>query len=292
MRGQFVSPETDWQPDDFPVYASEVYLAEDGGVRKWHDLSLPFTISAAMAQRLAKIELERARRQMTVKLAGKLAAWRAGVGETVMLSYARWGFAAKPFEVQGISLDLTASGDGALLLPELLLRETSPLVYDWSASEAAIYAAAPRTNLPGPANVPAPGTPHLSEAMYETRSGTGVRTLIRAIWAEAPSDFVREYQVRARRVLDAGGLTTGDDWITLGKTDQLFWEIRDVKPGRWEVAVSAPEWRITIRPPIRTSRSEEGSHLRMARPPAVWIVRLASPAGGAVSPRISISALT
>jgi hypothetical protein len=69
VRGQFVSPENDWQPDDFPAYASDVYLAEDGGERKWRDISLPFTISAAMAQRLAKIELERARRQMTVRLA-------------------------------------------------------------------------------------------------------------------------------------------------------------------------------------------------------------------------------
>ncbi|TGD61988.1 host specificity protein J [Tabrizicola sp. WMC-M-20] len=239
VRGQFVSPENDWQPDDFPAYASDVYLAEDGGERKWRDLSLPFTISAAMAQRLTKIELERARRQMTVKLAGKLGAWRAGVGETVMLSYARWGFAAKPFEVQGVSLDLTASGDGALLLPELILRETSPLVYDWSASEEAIYAAAPRTSLPGPGDVPAPGTPHLTEEMYETRSGTGVRTLIRAHWTEAPSDFVRDYQIRARRVLDANGNPTGEDWITLGRTDQTSWEIRDVKPGRWEVAVKS-----------------------------------------------------
>ncbi|PLL13944.1 host specificity protein J [Tabrizicola sp. TH137] len=239
VRGQFVSPENDWQPDDFPAYASEVYLAEDGGERKWRDLPLPFTISAAMAQRLAKIELERARRQMTVKLSGKLAAWRAGVGETVMLSYARWGFAAKPFEVQGVSLDLTASGDGALLLPELVLRETSPLVYDWSASEEAIYAAAPRTTLPGPADVPAPGTPHLAEEMYETRGGTGVRTLIRVTWVEAPSDFVRDYQIRARRVLDKDGNATGEDWITLGRTDQTSWEIRDVKPGRWEVAVKS-----------------------------------------------------
>ncbi|CAN1576024.1 Tip attachment protein J [Paracoccaceae bacterium] len=239
VRGQFVSPENDWQPDDFPAYASDVYLAEDDGMRKWRDLSLPFTISAAMAQRLAKIELERARRQMTVKLAGKLAAWRAGVGETVMLSYARWGFAAKPFEVQGVSLDLTASGDGALLLPELILRETSPLVYDWQATEEAIYAAAPRTSLPGPADVPAPGTPHLAEEMYETRGGTGVRTLIKAHWTEAPSDFVRDYQIRARRVLDKDGVATGEDWITLGRTDQTSWEIRDVKPGRWEVAVKS-----------------------------------------------------
>jgi hypothetical protein len=52
VRGQFVSPENDWQPDDFPAYASAAYLAEDGGEQKWRDISLPFTISAAMAQRV------------------------------------------------------------------------------------------------------------------------------------------------------------------------------------------------------------------------------------------------
>jgi hypothetical protein len=239
VRGQFVSPENDWQPDDFPPYVSSVYLAEDNGERRWRDISLPFTISAAMAQRLAKIELERARRQMTVKLAGKLSAWRAAVGETVLLSYPRWGFAAKPFEVQGVSLDLTASGDGTQLLPELILRETSPLVYDWSADEEAIYAAAPRTTLPTAFDVPAPGTPHLEEELYETRAGTGVRVLIRATWVGAPSEFVWEYQVRARRVLNENGQPTGANWITLGRTDQTSWEIRDVKPGRWEVAVKS-----------------------------------------------------
>lgn len=239
VRGQFVSPENDWQPDDFPAVTSNVYLAEDGGEPRWRDLSLPFTISAATAQRLAKIELERARRQMTVKLAGKLGAWAATVGETVTLSYDRWGFTSKPFEVQGVSLDLSPSGDGALLLPELVLRETSPLVYDWQASEEAIYAAAPRTTLPGPADVPAPGTPALAEALYETRGGTGVRTLIRATWTAAPSDFVRDYQIRARRLEEPDGTVTGEEWITLGRTDQLIWEIRDVKAGRWEVAVKA-----------------------------------------------------
>lgn len=239
VRGQFLSPENDWQPDDFPAVTSVPYLAEDGGEQRWRDLSLPFTLSAAMAQRLAKIELERARRQMTVKLAGKLGTWAAGVGGTVTLSYDRWGFASKPFEVQGVSLDLTASGDGALLLPELVLRETSPLVYDWQASEEAIYAAAPRTTLPGPADVPAPGTPSLAEELYETRSGTGVRTLIRASWTAAPSDFVRDYQIRARRIEDPEGSVLAEDWITLGRTDQLYWEIRDVKAGRWEVAVKA-----------------------------------------------------
>jgi hypothetical protein len=231
VRGQFVSPENDWQPDDFPAYASAAYLAEDGGEQKWRDISLPFTISATMAQRLAKIELERARRQMTVRLSGKLSAWAATVGDVVTLSYDRWGFAAKPFEVQGVSLDLAASGDAALLLPELVLRETSPLVYDWSASEAQIYAAAPRTALPNAYDVPAPGPPTVTEDLYITRDGGGLKVLARVAWEAAPSGFVAGYQLQARQ-------GTGD-WLDYGRTDGTSLEIRDIAPGAWQFRVKA-----------------------------------------------------
>jgi hypothetical protein len=231
VRGQFVSPENDWQPDDFPAYGSDVYLAEDGGEQKWRDISLPFTISASMAQRLAKIELERARRQMTVRLSGKLSAWAATVGDVVTLSYARWGFAAKPFEVHGVSLDLTASGDGALLLPELVLRETSPLVYDWSASEQQIYAAAPRTALPNAYDIPAPGQPTVTEDLYITRDGGGLKVLARVAWEAAPSGFVAAYQLQARQ--GAG------NWLDYGRTDGTSLEIRDIAPGAWAFRVKA-----------------------------------------------------
>ncbi|PKP76079.1 MAG: hypothetical protein CVT81_16720 [Alphaproteobacteria bacterium HGW-Alphaproteobacteria-3] len=245
VRGQFVSPENDWQADDFPAVTSDVYRAEDGGDGVWRDLSLPFTISSSAAQRLAKIELERARRQMCLRLAGKLSAWAAAVGETVMLDYARWGFAAKPFEVQSVSLDLTASGDGAALLPELMLRETSPLVYDWDASEEAIYAAAPRTTLPSAFDVPPPGVPEVQEELYVTRDGAGVKALARLSWTAAPSGFVSQYQIEAR---SAGA----EDWLDQGRTDATALDIRDIAPGAWEFRVKAlsvlgvsSEWRET-----------------------------------------------
>ena len=232
VRGQFVSPENDWQPDDFPAYASDVYLAEDGGERVWRDISLPFTISAPMAQRLARIELERARRQMTVRLSGKLSAWAAAVGDTLTLSYARWGFATKPFELHGLSLDLIAAGDGALLLPELVLRETSPLVYDWSASEQTIYAAAPRTNLPSSADIPPPGTPQVAEQIFVTRDGGGLKVLARVSWEAAPSGFVAEYRLEAKRLGET-------DWQDYGRTDGLSLDLRDIAPDTWAFRVKA-----------------------------------------------------
>lgn len=257
VRGQFVSPENDWQPDDFPAYASDVYLAEDGGEQKWRDISLPFTISAAMAQRLAKIELERARRQMTVRLSGKLSAWAATVGDVVTLSYARWGFAAKPFEVHGVSLDLTASGDGALLLPELVLRETSSLVYDWSASEEQIYAAAPRTALPNAYDIPAPGAPQVTEDLYITRDGGGLKVLARITWEASPSGFVAQYQLQARQ----GGI---GDWIDYGRTDGLALEIRDIAPGAWAFRVKA----ISVLGVSSAWQETEAEILGLTAPPA------------------------
>lgn len=237
VRGQFVSPENNWQPDDFPAYASEVYLAEDNGERIWRDISLPFTTSASMAQRLAKIELERARRQMRLKLSGKLKAWRVAAGETTTVLYDRWGFGGadlaegKPFEVEAVRLDLTQSGSGPQLAPELMLRETSPLIYAWEAREEQIYAVAPRTSLPSAFDIAAPGTPQAEEELYVTRDGSAVKVLARVRWEPAPSGFVEAYQFEARR---DGGI-----WLDQGRTSGTVVELRDIRPGQWAFRVKA-----------------------------------------------------
>jgi len=269
VRGQFVSPENDWQADDFPAVTSATYLAEDGGEQVWRDLSLPFTLSSSAAQRLAKIELARARCQMTLRLAGKLSAWAAMVGETVLIEHPRWGFAAKPFEVQSLRLDLTAHGDGAALLPDLVLRETSPLIFDWDASEEAIYAAAPRTRLPSAFDVPPPGVPVVSEELYVTRDGAGVKALARLTWTAAPSGFVNQYQIEARR----GG---NADWADQGRTDATSFEIRDIAPGAWEFRVKA----LSVLGVASEWRSVAAEILGLAAPPAALQGLTLQTAGG------------
>jgi hypothetical protein len=237
VRGQFVSPENDWQPDDFPAVTSEVYRIEDGGEQIWRDISLPFTLSSATAQRLAKIELERNRRQQLLKISGKLKAWRVAVGETTYFRYDRWGFGGdrlpngKPFEVQSVRLDLVQIGDGARIAPELILRETSPLIYDWSASEEQIYEVAPRTTLPSAFDIAAPGAPQGEEELYVTRDGSAVKVLLRVRWLAAPSAFVESYQFEARR--------DGAEWQDYGRTTGTVMEIRDIRPGQWDFRVKA-----------------------------------------------------
>lgn len=251
VRGTFVSPENDWQPDDYPAYKSDTYIAEDRGEQRWHDLPLPFTISPSTAQRIAKIELERARRQMTVEMQGKLSAWRAMSGENVELTYSRWGFEDKPFEVRASTLSLNGEGEDAALGADLVLRETSPLVFDWDASEEDIYEAAPRSNLPGAGDIEPPGVPLVSEALFVTRDGTGVKAKASLDWSEAESSFVDRYEVQARRFQDLDGTPTGDEYLDYGVTQQTFFEVRDIEPGFWQFRVRSvsllgkrSEWRI------------------------------------------------
>lgn len=231
VRGQFVSPENDWQPDDFPAVTSNVYLAEDQGERRWRDISLPFTTSASCAQRLAKIELERTRCQMSVALSGKLPAWAASVGGSVALDYPRWGFEAKPFEVTRSNLELIREGESVALVPDLTLREISPLTYDWEANEEQIYAAAPLTSLPSGFDVPAPGTPEITESLYATRDGGALKIKAGIVWAASSSAFIARYHIEAQ--LGEG------DWQELGQTSDTRFEHRDIAAGLWTYRVKA-----------------------------------------------------
>lgn len=228
VRGTFISPENDWQADDFPAYRSAAYLAEDQGELVWRDIALPFTTSSSCAQRLAKIELERTRLQQSVAFPGKLSAWRAATGETVTLTYDLAGFTDKPFEVPGMTLGMQ---DDGTIAPDLILQETSPLIYSWDATEAQIYAAAPRTNLPSAFDLPAPGAVTVTESLYVTRAGDGVKARATITWTEAETPFVAQYQVEEQ--------FEGGAWAVVGRTDALTMDRDDIAPGSWKFRVRA-----------------------------------------------------
>ncbi|MFK5173356.1 hypothetical protein ACI3QN_12655, partial [Propionibacterium freudenreichii] len=61
--------------------------------------SLPFTISAATAQRLSKIDLERGRQQIVVTTVLRLDAFKLACGDTVKVTRAALGWTEKLFEV-------------------------------------------------------------------------------------------------------------------------------------------------------------------------------------------------
>jgi hypothetical protein len=102
--------------------------------RAWLDLALAYTISASMAQRIAKIQLEKIRRQIDVQFPGRLNALRPEVCDVVQVSRpARFGWNPKTFEVYNAQIKVFQGDNGANQIGcDLGLRETDAAVYAWN----------------------------------------------------------------------------------------------------------------------------------------------------------------
>jgi hypothetical protein len=233
VKGVFISPDHSWQPTDFPPVISATYLAEDNNERVFKDINLPYTTSGSMAQRLAKIELLKARQQITVQLRCNLNAYQVQAGDVIYLNNTRMGWSSKAFEVVSHTLVIeNDDSDIPYLAVDLGLRETASNVYDWDASEEQDVDPAPDTDLPDPFLVEPPGVPSVSEELYETRDSSGVKSKAVIEWEASPSAFVSTYQVQ---FVEVGGTTTN----VLPITRDTRFEIPDMVPGTYDFSVKA-----------------------------------------------------
>lgn len=142
VKGTFINPANNWQPSDFPAVSNPAYAAQDGEVIE-RDIELPFTTDAVMAQRLAKIILERSRQGIVVEFPAKMSAFQLTAYSTVKLTLAKFGWTNKVFRVMSWKM----SDDGGI---DLVLNEEAAAVYDWNAGNATVLDPAPDTTLPSP----------------------------------------------------------------------------------------------------------------------------------------------
>jgi hypothetical protein len=197
VKGTYISPDSSWQPTDYPAIVSNTAMAEDGGERVFREIDRPFTTSAPMAQRLGKIELLRGRQPITIQLPCKLTAFRVQAGDVVYVSNTRFGWTNKAFEVR--EWQFAVSDDGLLGI-DLSLRETDGSIYDWSTSEEQTIDPAPNTNLPDWRNVGPPTNLAVTSSNSQVIEGTDGSLISRAIvsWTASVDAFVARYEVQYR----------------------------------------------------------------------------------------------
>jgi hypothetical protein len=233
VKGVYVSPDNNYQPADFPAVTNATYLSEDQGEPSWLDMDLQFTNTGSAAQRIAKIEMERVRQQMTVIMPCKLSAYQVAPPLTVMLNNSKFGFSSKVFEVAETKLVMDTDSEGAPFVGvDLVLRETASTVYDWNSGEETAVDPAPDTDLPDPFTVAAPGTPVVTEALYETTGSAGVKARATVVWGASADDQVIEYGLEFK-------LSSGTAWTrrpTVRDTEDV---LDDLTPGLYDFRVRA-----------------------------------------------------
>ena len=183
VKGVFASPAGNYQPTDFPAVTNATYLAEDQDDRLWKDADLQYTVSPSMAQRISKIDLERARQQITVDIVTNLSGLRLQAGDTVQLTNSRMGGTAKAFDIVDWSLNTQNDEAGApAIICQMRLRETASTGYDWDGGEETITDLAPNTTLPSAFTTAAPTSLSMTESLYVTTNGSGVKVRATTAW--------------------------------------------------------------------------------------------------------------
>jgi hypothetical protein len=192
LHGTFINPARNWLASEFVPVTNAAYRAADGGERIGRDLELAFTADNFTAQRLAKIQLERARRSLTVELPCTLAALDVAVMEPVRLSLPELGWADKVF----LPVEWTFTNEGGI---NLVLQEEDPSLYAWSGGTS--NAAAPEVVLPS--LIPSAPLLSLSDAV-----SAGSLNLLISLSGEQEAFFSR-YEVEYKPSQDTAYMSAG-----------------------------------------------------------------------------------
>jgi len=190
IKGVFSSDQNKYIVTDFPAIVDETFIAQDNAEKVFKDIRLPMTTDVNMARRLAKIELLKARQQITVVLPMKLQGLQANVGDIVRINNTRMGWSNKPFEVVSMTMAL-----GEAPGVDLNLREIDTTVYTWTSADTVPNDPAPNTNLPNPFLVDPPANLTIAPTTRLALDGT-VQNGLLVTWDVSTNAFVNQYEVQ------------------------------------------------------------------------------------------------
>ena len=231
VKGKFRGAATFYQTTDFPRVSSSVFIAQDNGEEIYQDVELPFTDTASMCQRIAKIDLWRNRSQIVTERTFKLSALGTQVGDVILLNDSRKGWTSKPFEISRWVLRTEQDENGIpALVIDMTLVETSSAVYDWEATEEQLFTAQPTTSLPRPWEVALPGAPAIVEELYSTRDGSGVKTRVTVSWSDATEGYFLDYIPEFK-------LSSASAWLPLPAVTGPSIIISDIAAGNYDFRV-------------------------------------------------------
>jgi hypothetical protein len=218
VTGTFNDASQGYITVDYPKLTSATFLAEDGSVDSPIDLPLPFTTSAASAQRISKLTLYRGREQMTLSAEFGMAGFEVQVGDIVAFTNDRYGWTAKEFEV--IGWRFYANQDAGDLRVNLELRETSEAAFDWTAEESAIISN--NTNLPSAYFVETVGVSISAELRLVNQQVVGALLIALTSSSEQADGYEVQYRKYGETAWISLGMSASNNFEAIGVSDVAF----------------------------------------------------------------------
>jgi hypothetical protein len=227
VKGLYAEPANNYQPQDYPILTSSTFETEDNSERIFGEFNFPFTTSSTTVQRLAKIQLQKARQQISFTSSFDLNAFQLDIGDTVQITNTRLGFTNKTFELTGWQFSMNQGNEAPIPVIDAEFRETASAVYDFSTSDYSSISSGKTTNLPTASTVSAPSGLTLTDELVQYNDGTVIVKLV--INFTAPTDnFSEIFEVEVKQLTDADGTSVTDDFKLIGRGARTKFEFLNV----------------------------------------------------------------
>ena len=219
VKGKFNDEDANYIATDYPAKTIDTYRTADGADLAL-DVDLPMTTNHDRAQAIAYSMLKKSRNQATINLKLNLAGYRYDIGDLVKVTYSKFGYVEKTFEIQhlqiipdpelGIYVDITAVEDD----PSQYTYDTSTAVTRITPSEVSVYQG--RT-------VNAPDSLSTSVTVEPDENGN-LNPRIEIMIQDEPDPFVTHYQLHVYKI-PVFGASGHEGYIPQGiefNLDKLF----------------------------------------------------------------------
>jgi hypothetical protein len=136
VRTVFAAPDREYQTANGPVLVNDDYVTADG---QSHEITitLPFTASHTMAQRIAKATMEKARLGKLITRRENLEAIRLNAGDIVNIEVGFLSVLGGTFEINACKLDHDR------FEVEITAEEYAASIYDWSTADEQAFTISP-----------------------------------------------------------------------------------------------------------------------------------------------------
>jgi predicted phage tail protein len=179
---------------------------------------------------MAEIILRRSRTSLDVSFKADATAMDLAIGDLVNITHATPAFSAKPFRVQGMTINADHS-------VSLQCTEHQDSFYTFGTQQE--VATIPDTTLPNPFSVLPPASITLTDELIEYADGIVITRLLITIGASTDL-FVDNYEVQIKQTLDPDGNAVSDDFreIAVGKILQ-YQHLNVIDGATYQVRVRA-----------------------------------------------------
>ncbi|MGB4107778.1 MAG: hypothetical protein WBK55_08290 [Alphaproteobacteria bacterium] len=191
VKGIYVSPLNNWQPQDYPSAIIDAHVEDDLGEMELIDLDLPFTQRASTAQRIATIALNKHRQEIRLPYPTNMHGMLFQPCDTLMLTNEICGWEEKPFEVDSWRFTGEETDAGPVFGVDMLLSETAAGVYSWDSEDELQVDPAPNTNFAAALQVSPPVSLLAQSILIATQDGDATFRVALS-WQQHSNAFVRE----------------------------------------------------------------------------------------------------